>query len=106
MGDALIEKLIAEGWKTVELLSDFKLKYHHRRISWILGENIFDHYLVKGNREAIEAIKRAKNLNQINTILEKRYNKTHTKKLSVPGKDRSLYRKYIGENHPDFVLSK
>jgi hypothetical protein len=145
MGDALIEKLIAEGWisedwKQVDVtdadfaalkniayatqakkyeaiinvnkrlghkkravgLAAIKLKGAHKRISWILGQSIYEHDLVKGHGRSIDAIIKAKNIKEINKILEKRYNETHTKKISLPGQGRAHYKKYIGENHPDF----
>src|SRR5271155_4425431 len=80
-----------------------KLKRPHKRISEILGQNIYEHDLIKGHAPSIEEIKRAQNIKQINKVLEKRHNQLHKKKISLP-QGRAHYQKYYFENHPDWSL--
>lgn len=73
----------------------------HKKISKILGEDIYGHALVMGHAPTIEEIKNAQSIKEINKVLEKRYNQVHVKKISLP-QGRDHYQKYYFENHPNW----
>lgn len=56
------------------------------KINSILGQNVFDHDLVKGNADAKAMINNCKTLADINKVLAKRYKKVHGRKISLPNK--------------------
>lgn len=71
------------------------------RLKYILGQDIFEHDLVKGDVLVKERIKYAKNLKQVLLILEEKYNAINSKPISL-SKGRWQYIKYLGENHPEW----
>lgn len=74
-----------------------------KRIKFILGESIFDNYLVAGDPQTIAAIQACSNIKQVNIILAKKYQSVTGKTLSLPA-GRDHYAKYKDEQHPDFVI--
>jgi hypothetical protein len=73
-----------------------------RSLKWavnrILGENIYDHYLIKGNERAISQIDICKNIKEVVLVLGERYEEVHGKKASLPGGSRYKYWFYKNEN--------
>lgn len=67
------------------------------QIRRILGQDIEEHYLVKGDEKLKHKIAICTTLNQVNELLAMKYFKVHKKSISTP-QGRSHYRKYLNEN--------
>ncbi len=63
----------------------------------ILGESILQHPLIKGKPDVIKEIKMCGKLTQLVKILEREHNKINEKPISLPGKGKMHYRKFLHE---------
>lgn len=67
------------------------------QIKFVLGQDIEENYLVKGDEKLKHKIAQCTTLNEINELLARKYFKVHKKQISFP-KGRFHYLKYINEN--------
>lgn len=65
----VIKKQVSKTKKTNKRKPEFVRRPHHDKVSEILGQDVFDHELVKGNSGAIQAIQKAGSHKSINKIL-------------------------------------
>lgn len=75
----------------------FENTYLCWRLKDVLGQSIFKHELVAGCPETKEAIRGCINMRQVVKTLESRYNAIHEKPISLPGKGRDYYKKFMNE---------
>lgn len=75
-------------------------------VSALLGEDVFDHELVKDCEPMAAMIRAARTLSQINILLELRYNSLNKRSKSLPGGGRIQYFLYRDENRPGYEPPK